>query len=451
MVTNEQPILSRVEITGLHGFLTHVLDIQNPISIVYSPNGFGKTTIFKLLFSIFTSKIDDLSEVEFKTVSISTTSGATLQISKHIASSERADSVIRFTYSPKRGVRSEQYDLNVSRSAMRNRHIRSSMLEDYVPHLERVGQKEWLDKSIGDILTMEDVARRYSDYLPNSILSRLGFDIPRQISEFLNSVKVRFIQTQRLLTEDEAQRDIRGPRRKRVSTVSACAIDLANEISRSLASYANESQKLDSSFPRRLIEHKLYGLSDDYESIFKRLQDLLQKRDELVRFRLIDASHELISIGNPADIEGLERELTIYVNDSEEKMSQFDNLLTRLKLFRDIINSKFQFKRIEISREEGFVIKNNKSLPIPSDALSSGEQHELIMLYDMIFKTDNQTLLLIDEPEISLHVAWQHRFLTDLEAIRDVNGFTALIATHSPQIIKGRWDLSIDLGEGAIK
>jgi len=40
--------------------------------------------------------------------------------------------------------------------------------------------------------------------------------------------------------------------------------------------------------------------------------------------------------------------------------------------------------------------------------LSSGEQQEVVMLYELLFCVQPGTLVLIDEPELSLHVVWQH-------------------------------------------
>lgn len=41
------------------------------------------------------------------------------------------------------------------------------------------------------------------------------------------------------------------------------------------------------------------------------------------------------------------------------------------------------------------------------EQLSSGEKQEIVLFYELIFETDSQLLLLIDEPEISLHIMWQ--------------------------------------------
>ena len=78
--------------------------------------------------------------------------------------------------------------------------------------------------------------------------------------------------------------------------------------------------------------------------------------------------------------------------------------------------------------------------------LSSGEQEILVLYYKLIFESDVD-LLMIDEPEISLHIAWQKNILKDLKEIVKLNNkLNIIIATHSPQIISDNWDLQIDLG-----
>ena len=67
------------------------------------------------------------------------------------------------------------------------------------------------------------------------------------------------------------------------------------------------------------------------------------------------------------------------------------------------------------------------------------------MLYDLIFNTDEHTLVLIDEPELSLHIKWQISYVDELLKIIEGSGFCAVLATHSPQIIHDRWDLTVAL------
>ena len=68
------------------------------------------------------------------------------------------------------------------------------------------------------------------------------------------------------------------------------------------------------------------------------------------------------------------------------------------------------------------------------------------MFYELIFNSDEKSVFLIDEPEISLHVAWQVEYVKILEDICNQNGMQSIIATHSPDIVNGRNDLLISLG-----
>jgi predicted ATP-binding protein involved in virulence len=63
----------------------------------------------------------------------------------------------------------------------------------------------------------------------------------------------------------------------------------------------------------------------------------------------------------------------------------------------------------------------------------------------LLFKVKPNTLILIDEPEMSLHISWQQEFLKDLQKITKLSGLDILMATHSPDIINDRWDLTVEL------
>ena len=74
----------------------------------------------------------------------------------------------------------------------------------------------------------------------------------------------------------------------------------------------------------------------------------------------------------------------------------------------------FSRRRFSIDRREGFVAYTRDGRRLELSGLSSGEQHELVLLYELLFRAEQDTLILIDEPELSLHIAWQQQFLRDL-------------------------------------
>jgi predicted ATP-binding protein involved in virulence len=143
--------------------------------------------------------------------------------------------------------------------------------------------------------------------------------------------------------------------------------------------------------------------------------------------------------------------LALYIEDTEKKLHTFDELQSKLAAFSDIINSKMSStKSIVTDRRKGFLFKTveGSGQDLSPKQLSSGEQHQVVLFYDLIFRARPDSLILIDEPEISLHVDWQRQFLKDLVRVNTLNKQEFLIATHSPQIIHDRWDLAVPLSGG---
>ncbi|MBQ9493974.1 MAG: ATP-binding protein, partial [Oscillibacter sp.] len=148
--------------------------------------------------------------------------------------------------------------------------------------------------------------------------------------------------------------------------------------------------------------------------------------------------------------------LRVFFDDFNEKYKVYAPLVEKLTLFRKILNRRFRtFKRVEISREYGLRVRdirkdeNGAEIAgevIPPESLSSGEQETLVLYYQLIFETEPGTMLLIDEPEISLHIAWQRHFIDELKEIVRLNSLRAVVATHSASIIGRHRDIQIDLG-----
>ena len=118
---------------------------------------------------------------------------------------------------------------------------------------------------------------------------------------------------------------------------------------------------------------------------------------------------------------------------------------SRLTMLVELLNGHFSFKRVFTDAENGVVILSDDGNLIPVANLSSGEQHQLVLFSKLLLDVSRNSLVLIDEPELSLHVSWQHNFLNDLTRIIDLCDFDVLIATHSPQIVHDKWDWMVDL------
>ena len=119
----------------------------------------------------------------------------------------------------------------------------------------------------------------------------------------------------------------------------------------------------------------------------------------------------------------------------------------RVQLFKELIDERFRHKTTIVDREAGFRVQF-RDHDVPLDRLSSGEQHQLVLFFELLFELKENALILIDEPELSLHVSWQRKFIPDLQRIIALNKFDVVLATHSPQLV-GHWaDLVVEPRSG---
>ena len=148
----------------------------------------------------------------------------------------------------------------------------------------------------------------------------------------------------------------------------------------------------------------------------------------------------------------IEKAISLYIQDSNAKFDVFRDELERIERFMTLVNSRLLNKEIIVDKERGLLVKvKNSSVFLELDKLSSGEQNLIILYYDLIFKYPKGSLILIDEPEISLHIAWQKRFVSEIKSIIKFRDLHVMIATHSPNLISRYWGLTHELDKDIIE
>lgn len=136
-----------------------------------------------------------------------------------------------------------------------------------------------------------------------------------------------------------------------------------------------------------------------------------------------------------------------YLLDAQAKLKTLADLRARLSLFIDMAQSRFDRKTLVPDADAGFRIVH-RGVDLPVERLSSGEQQQLYLAAALLFREQGQAFIMIDEPELSLHVAWQERLPAFLESVAGLRGHSFLLATHSPTVIGDRWDSAIRLSAG---
>ena len=234
------------------------------------------------------------------------------------------------------------------------------------------------------------------------------------------------------------------PRKATERTVRRYSEQLASKIQQTLTEYANLSQSLDQSFPARLLE-ELARKPPSIDQLIEVLKKVIERNSEIVEAGLLPQEYESLRLpGINAVDDSTKTVLAVYAQDATKKLNVFDDLYARANTFVSIANARLLYKQVSVS-QEGLKVSDSDGSVLELEMLSSGEQHEIVLLFDLLFGTKKNSLIMVDEPELSLHVAWQREMLRDLQEMAELSDFRALLATHSPQIIGDRWDLTIEL------
>lgn len=474
-------IIDTIYIKQLFGLFDHTIKFKHDsnVTIIFSPNGFGKSNILNAVNYFFAENLFELSKIPFEQIDITflgneipklTIEHLTKDVHFHVNLQEDDDpfSVQNIN---------ENFPLKIYQNGYKDREFifgkslltnlsdnvsHLNLLEEYLPNLKRMDATCWYDYTINRTVNLREIISTYSTKLPVAYIQRLNDVIksqtPRWLQEIISSQDVLLIATQRL------NPIFTGTTNRPVLPIIIAARDLSEKILSNLKVVEEVSQELERSYPFRLIRrlklkaNRHEDMQDALQTIKQKLSKLHTQRIELENAGILEKTTDGQGIDkldiNDANLDdNTSTVLNLYTEDVAEKFKLFDNLYQKITLFRSIINLQFSNKELIFNKEFGFriLVKNpitHKQVTILSPAnLSSGEQHIMLLFYKLIFNTKARTLILIDEPEISLHIAWQLDFLRNISKIAVLNEFAFLIATHSPQIINDQWDNTIDLAE----
>ena len=442
--------LATISVQGLFERFDHdlVFKPNERITIMIGPNGFGKTMILQILNALFNLELNSLHRMPFQHIVVHFDDSSILEVSRL---QEQRDPAIRQNrpplvleyktpaFSPKRyRLQSRPED---------DESFQLGMIEDTIPSLYQIGPMLWQDHITDEILDLDDVLTEYGDRIP--FRSRPPSRPPRWMIDIQQSLPVYFIGTERLTHSSKRAIGATGsrhpyPQPSPERTVRRYSDQLAQKVRQNLADYATLSQSLDRTFPVRLVEEPTSPVLS-VQDLTRKLAEVEDKRVKIIDAGLLAQEHEPFSVPLVSAVDDARRGvLAVYAQDALLKLSVFDDLYARVGALKRIANARFLYKQVSVSTE-GLKVSTLGGSDIDLEMLSSGEQHELVLLYDLLFGIVKNSLVMIDEPELSLDIAWQEQILSDFEEMAQLSDFHVLLATHSPQIIGDRWDLTVQL------
>jgi energy-coupling factor transporter ATP-binding protein EcfA2 len=120
--------------------------------------------------------------------------------------------------------------------------------------------------------------------------------------------------------------------------------------------------------------------------------------------------------------------------DDREKATE----LSKSKaLFQDIVDSLFKDTHKTIDRRSNEIVLIQADERLEPYCLSSGEKQMLVILLTVLIQDYKHCVLLMDEPEVSLHIEWQQQLIS---LVRQLNpNVQIVLTTHSPAVIMNGW------------
>lgn len=426
---------------SLFGRFNYDINFNNDVTIITGPNGYGKSTILRTIDAISKgingiNYFVNLNFEEMQFSNLKTKEKITIKKTSERLYINDCELDLEFFKNIMFYILQEEryYIRKVDNNKVYDRRKdQLYTIEEYI--LNNFSENEFNNRSDDFFLNM-DFRYNFSKKFKEKDISK-NLKAVQELKERKEIVNdIYYIKEQRLI--------ITGEKKKRededIEFIKQLPGKLKTIITEVSNNYSAISNKLDSSYPDRLFSTEVGITKEEYE---KEMDKMKEKLEKIKKFDISDIQLS----DNLGFKEEHSKALKIYFDDFQQKYKVYEQFIEQLELFTNIINSRLNFKKVKISRENGIVVIDDNNAEIELRKLSSGEQQEIVLFYKLIFDVEENVLLLIDEPEISLHILWQKKFMDDLLSIINHKKISVIVATHSPQIISNHLDKQIDLGK----
>lgn len=406
-------------------------------TVITGSNGSGKTTLLRAIDALATARWQSLYRLPIDGVVVTFGSGRSIQARRRPGALSVED----------------------SRGTSFTVPIQEYNLERLLQTAQRHGLDAWaadegrveLD---GAIVGVEVLAEQLQELGLAPADAERGRSGDRQRPLF----RTRLLSTDRVTTAPYARSRSFPGRRMPVSvrTVDRLPADVQRLMAQAQQAYARRSQDLDRTLPRRIVAAMRHEATPiDRETTRASLERVRSSRSKLMDLGLLAAADEPVD-SSWIDDEGSLPVVGLILEDTARKYAELEPLERDLTAFRDFVHDRLRQKKLVFSGDTGFEVvvhRNDHDLAtVKPSSLSSGEQQLIILAHAVSLEIPHGTVVLVDEPELSLHPQWQEDLIDDLERLAIERGVQFVLATHSPTISGSRPELrrSLDQAERGV-
>jgi len=434
MAKSESIHVSQIEVKDLFGRFNYQipsdssnLSLPSGTMLLYGDNGCGKTTILRLVFHTLAKAARAghrtyLSRTKFMQLTMRFSDGTSVLVKK-----KNPDLLGTFDMILSRP---KKPDISYTFEAEEDYRIpaREHEPDDYYKLLDALSEIGLSLYFLTDTRTiMVDQSRiRPSQYQRS---------IPTE-DEILYRETLAEPRTQRRMEPEEIAQELVRNSVRRVNFL------LGNQSIRASSRSESNVNVLYREIIRRLVgsPEQTIELEKERKEIIERIESLQKNSERFARFGLLPrfvGKEILTNVKSASDdkMEVLSNVLTPYLDSLESKFNTLSDLQERIELFVDTINRFYQGKMIRLDVRRGLSIQTQDREVIQPEYLSSGERQLLLLFCNTLLTLNTPSLVLIDEPELSLNIKWQRSLLPSLLDFVSNSPIQFIFATHSFEIL----------------
>jgi ABC-type lipoprotein export system ATPase subunit len=440
--SSSAPSYQGLIVRGLFGSVTHDIKFNEDshVTILTGPNGCGKTHVLKLYRALLALDFRTLMYSPYSSVTAILRDGRKLSAERKV----EGDFVLVDLKGNSPGKKVSHAQFNSADIAAEGTE------EDLPPFIHQTADGRWIDTRVGHYLSPQYIQQRFNVQVSAETSRMKAISDYPWLEAYLPRETPILIDTKRLDTSYYASRNVDPQFGAGIRTSSARGAagrigeyieQVRYQITEARRESLQKSQEADEKFAATLLKRSRSPVRED--KLKDRYQSLAEIHAELNQSGL---TGQAVAVQFPPNTNPTERRiLNVFIDDWERKLAPLIPVNDKLKVLRRIVNEKFISKTLAFDSRGYMRFLSSDGSPVLVDQLSSGEQHLLALFAMLLFSAHPGSIVLIDEPEISLHAAWKHAFVGDLEQVAELSELTVVLATHSSAIINGRWELVREL------
>jgi ABC-type lipoprotein export system ATPase subunit len=411
--------ITKVKAIGVHNQFDFDEDLHEGMNIFYGLNGTGKTTFLQIIANILNSDFERFKHIIFKYIEVTYTNGDVLKLDYHTQKN-----IFRISKNSLRAI--HEIDKDFSNRVFGNPQIayidglEPLVKSLYIPAF-RLIVDAWFYSSQNNLRNDDErinektlYARQvFGEFAPvidypsvTEVLDKLTEDLKQARLKLANSERdlfLRYLSSFYIPSLNQSNKNI----------VADQSVELRYEDIKKIVSelQSNQFQNETESLNQFVTQIDSLFLQDNNST----------EQNHKNRNVILDTYHKFFS-----DLLKIQKE---YYENLDSYLNAVNNFLIDKKLVfekenDDSIEPTFCFKYIN----DSYNSDQNRLLLDGVQSLSSGERQIVSFIYACYF-TKNKVVL-IDEPETSLHIDWQRELLDSISQY----SHQFIICTHSPSV-----------------